>query len=31
MRVPFSLASSPTFVVVGVLDASYSNRNVVES
>jgi hypothetical protein len=31
MRVPFSSASSPAFVVVGVLDDGYSNRGEVES
>jgi hypothetical protein len=29
MRIPFSPASSPTLVVVCVLDASHSNRNEV--
>jgi hypothetical protein len=31
MRVPFSPASSPTYVVGGVLDASYSKRGEMES
>jgi hypothetical protein len=31
MRVSFPLASSPTFVVVCVLDGSHSNRSEVES
>jgi hypothetical protein len=31
MRVPFSPASLPTFVVSVVLDVSYSNRSEVES
>jgi hypothetical protein len=31
MRVPFPPAFSPTFVVGGVLDVSYSNRIEVES
>jgi hypothetical protein len=31
MRVPFSPASSPTFVVGGVLDGSYSNRSEAKS
>jgi hypothetical protein len=31
MRVPFSSASSPGFVVCGVLDDSHSNRDEVES
>jgi hypothetical protein len=30
MRVPFSPHPYPTFVVVGVLDAGYSNRSEVE-
>jgi hypothetical protein len=30
MRIPFSPAFSPAFVVVGVLDDSYSNRGEVE-
>jgi hypothetical protein len=30
MRVPFFPASSPTFVVGGVLDDSYFNRSEVE-
>jgi hypothetical protein len=29
MRVPFSSASSPTFVVGGILDGNYSNRSEV--
>jgi hypothetical protein len=31
MRVPFSPASSPAFVVGGVFDDGYSNRGEVES
>jgi hypothetical protein len=31
MRVPFSPESSPTFVVGGVFDDSYSNKSEVES
>jgi hypothetical protein len=31
MRVPFSSASSPTFVIGGVLEVKYSNRSKVES
>jgi hypothetical protein len=31
ISVPFSPASSPTFVVVSVLDTSYPNRSAVES
>jgi hypothetical protein len=31
MRVPFSPASLPTFVVGGVFDDSYSNRSEMES
>jgi hypothetical protein len=31
MRVSFSPASSPTFVVVAVLDGGYSNGDEVES
>jgi hypothetical protein len=31
MRIPFSPASLPTFVVEGVFDDSYSNRSDMES
>jgi hypothetical protein len=31
MKIPFSLASSPTFVVGSILDDDYSNRSEVES
>jgi hypothetical protein len=31
MRVPFSPASSPTFVVGGLFDDGYSNRSEMES
>jgi hypothetical protein len=31
MRVPFFRLSSPTFVVVCVLDSSHSNRSEVDS
>jgi hypothetical protein len=31
MRVPFSPSTSPTFVVGGVLDGTYSNRSEVKS
>jgi hypothetical protein len=31
MRVPFNPASSPTFVVVDVLNDSYSKRSEMES